>query len=37
LDVLFSSEEIVLGPIRDGTVTLAEFEALWAAFEKARI
>nr|WP_085865153.1 acyl transferase [Pseudooctadecabacter jejudonensis] len=36
LDVLFTSEEIVLGPIRDGTVTLAEFEALWADFEKAR-
>lgn len=36
LDVLFASEEIVLGPIRNGTVTLAEFETLWADFEKAR-
>jgi len=36
LDVLFSSEDIILGPIRDGTVSIDEFEALWAAFEAAR-
>lgn len=36
LDTLFASEGLVLGPIKDGPVSFEEFEAHWAAFEKAR-
>lgn len=36
LDKLAASERLVLGPIAEGPVSLAEFEASWAAFEKAR-
>jgi regulator of RNase E activity RraA len=36
LDKLAASEALVLDPIRAGNVSLSEFEAHWAAFEKAR-
>lgn len=36
LDRLETSENLVLGPLRAGPVTLDVFEASWAAFEKTR-
>jgi regulator of RNase E activity RraA len=33
---LHASEEIVIAPLKAGPVTITEFEALWAAFEKVR-
>jgi len=36
LDVLLGSESIVLDPLKNGPVTFAQFESLWAQFEKAR-
>ncbi|MFK8083436.1 MAG: RraA family protein [Granulosicoccus sp.] len=36
IDLLHSSENLVLGPIKAGRVSLADFELNWAAFERAR-
>lgn len=36
ITTLISNEAIVLGPLKDGTVSLSEFEKLWAKFEAAR-
>ncbi|WP_323770746.1 RraA family protein [Antarctobacter sp.] len=36
LDRLLSSEAIVLYPLQEGPVDFAQFEALWARFERAR-
>ena len=36
IDALLASEAILLGPLADGPVDMDRFEALWAAFEKAR-
>ena len=36
LDRLQAAEALVLGPLSRGPVGLEEFEAIWAAFEKAR-
>lgn len=36
IDLLHSSEKLVLGPIKAGHVSLADFEVNWRAFEKAR-
>ena len=33
---LTKNEEIVLGPLKKGAVSLSEFEDLWAQFEAAR-
>lgn len=36
LDTLANSEDLVLSPIAEGPVSFEEFQAHWAAFEKAR-
>lgn len=36
LDRLLASEDIILGPLKSGTLDLGAFERLWAQFEKAR-
>lgn len=36
ITTLFKNEDIVLGPLKKGAVSLAEFENLWAQFEAAR-
>ena len=33
---LVASEDIILGPIKEGSVDMQRFESLWAAFEQAR-
>ena len=36
IKTLITSEDIILGPIKEGPVDMQRFETLWAAFERAR-
>ena len=36
IKTLIASEDIILGPIKEGPVDMQRFETLWAAFERAR-